>query len=431
MLAARKAATCSAEGQRSHTCSVCTTTESEPIAINPDAHKYDAGVVNPVPNCINHGVRTYTCQYNSEHTYTEDVPLDPDNHVGGTYLLNDKEPTCEEDGYTGDTYCSSCDTKLTEGTKIDAIGHDWGEWETVTPAGCETTGLQRRICANDASHVEEKVLEATGHTEETVPGYAATCTATGLTDGIICAVCDKVLAEQEEIPMLPHTEVTIPGKAATCTETGLTEGKKCSVCDTVLVEQEEIPAKGHTEKVVPGKAATCTETGLTEGKVCKVCGKILAEQETIPAAGHSFGSWFTSVAPTCTKAGEQKRICSVCGVAETKALAALGHAFADAWTVDKAPTCIWDGQKSRHCTRCDAVTDVTVIPATGHVDADGDGKCDHDGMPVIPEGGYDFDTFRCKMCDKYEANKDIPFVGFIYTIVHFFVHLAHYIGYLT
>ena len=79
----------------------------------------------------------------------------------------------------------------------------------------------------------------------------------------------------------------------------------------------------------------------------------------------------------------------------------------------------------------DAVTDVTVIPATGHVDADGDGRCDHDGMPVIPDGGYEFDTFRCKMCDKYEANKDIPFVGFIYTIVHFFVHLAHYIGYLT
>ena len=86
------------------------------------------------------------------------------------------------------------------------------------------------------------MLEATGHTEVTVPGKAATCTETGLTDGIICAVCDKVLAEQEEIPAKGHTEKVVPGKAATCTETGLTEGKKCSVCDTVLVEQDALSA---------------------------------------------------------------------------------------------------------------------------------------------------------------------------------------------
>ena len=102
----KTAATCSATGEQTHTCSVCGKEESETLAIDPDAHKYDAGVVNPLPNCSNHGVRTYTCQYNSEHTYTEDVPLDPDNHVGGTYLLNDKEPTCEEDGYTGILFMS-------------------------------------------------------------------------------------------------------------------------------------------------------------------------------------------------------------------------------------------------------------------------------------------------------------------------------------
>jgi len=42
-----------------------------------------------------------------------------------------------------------------------------------------------------------------------------------------------------------HTEETIPGKAATCTETGLTDGTKCSVCDKILVAQEVIPALGH------------------------------------------------------------------------------------------------------------------------------------------------------------------------------------------
>ena len=43
-----------------------------------------------------------------------------------------------------------------------------------------------------------------------------------------------------------HTEVIIPGFAATCTEEGLSEGKYCSACETVLVAQEAIPATGHS-----------------------------------------------------------------------------------------------------------------------------------------------------------------------------------------
>ena len=42
-----------------------------------------------------------------------------------------------------------------------------------------------------------------------------------------------------------HTEEVIPGKAATCTEDGLSEGKKCAECGEILLEQEVIPAPGH------------------------------------------------------------------------------------------------------------------------------------------------------------------------------------------
>ena len=85
-----------------------------------------------------------------------------------------------------------------------------------------------------------------------------------------------------------HTEETVPGYAATCTEPGLTDGVKCSVCGETLVAQEEIPALGHTEEVVSGYAASCTEPGLTDGSKCSVCGEIITAQEEIPANGHSF-----------------------------------------------------------------------------------------------------------------------------------------------
>ena len=62
-----------------------------------------------------------------------------------------------------------------------------------------------------------------------------------------------------------HTEETIPGKAATCTEDGLTDGKKCSVCGEILEEQQVIPA-GHT--FVNGVCSGC-------GAITGTCGEKL------------------------------------------------------------------------------------------------------------------------------------------------------------
>ena len=80
-----------------------------------------------------------------------------------------------------------------------------------------------------------------------------------------CKVCHELFKdadaaegiEKEDtvVAKKAHTPETIPGKAATCTETGLTEGSKCSVCGTILEEQEVISAKGHTLAV----AAVTTE----------------------------------------------------------------------------------------------------------------------------------------------------------------------------
>ena len=74
-----------------------------------------------------------------------------------------------------------------------------------------------------------------------------------------CSVCNVTLTAQETIPALGHTEETVPGYAATCTETGLTDGVKCSVCGETLTEQETIPANGHS--FVDG---TCTVCGAAD-----------------------------------------------------------------------------------------------------------------------------------------------------------------------
>lgn len=42
------------------------------------------------------------------------------------------------------------------------------------------------------------------------------------------------------------------------------------------------------------------------------------------------------------------------------------HVWMGDYTIDKDATCTVDGTKSKHCINCDEITDVTVIPQTGH-----------------------------------------------------------------
>ena len=300
---------------------------------------------------------------------TEDTTLYAqweDNH-SLTKVINKKDATCTEDGYTGDTVCAICGKEITKGETIQAKGHteviDARVEPTCTEPG-KTEGKHCSVC-NEVL-VAQEVIPATGHKEETVPGKAATCTDTGLTDGTRCSVCGTVIKAQEEIPakghswddgvvtITPtcvdagvktytctvcsatkteaidatgHTPVEVAEQPATCTEAGHTAGTKCSVCDAILSGMEEIPATGHTEVIDAAKAPTCTETGLTEGKHCSVCNKIIVAQTEIPAKGHTEVI-DPAVEPTCTEPGKTEgKHCSVCNeiIVAQEVIPATGH----------------------------------------------------------------------------------------------------------
>ncbi|MDD6527839.1 MAG: hypothetical protein PUF31_08595, partial [Oscillospiraceae bacterium] len=159
------------------------------------------------------------------------------------------------------------------------------------------------VCGEILTAQEE--IPATGHTEETIPGKAATCTETGLTDGVKCSVCGEILTAQEEIPALGHTEETVPGKAATCTETGLTDGVKCTVCGEILVAQEEIPTLNHRIIDTKAEEATCVHLGYTAGKYCLDCAKYISGHEEIPGelADHKLVKIYAAD-PTCYREGQ-------------------------------------------------------------------------------------------------------------------------------
>ena len=120
-----------------------------------------------------------------------------------------------------------------------------------------------------------------------------TCDAQGYTT-YTCSVCgdsfkDNYVDEN-------HAEIIIPPVAATCTTQGKTKGVVCSVCNAVIVEQEDIPVLDHTIKIVGDKPASCTEAGYTGDEVCTICGEKITQGETVEATGHHFNG---NTCPDC------------------------------------------------------------------------------------------------------------------------------------
>ena len=370
-----------------------------------------------------------------------------DNH-SLTKVINKKDATCTEDGYTGDTVCAICGKEITKGETIQSKGHteviDAAVEPTCTKSG-KTEGKHCSVC--NAIIVAQTEIPATGHTEKTVVGKPATCTETGLTDGISCSVCGTVIKAQEEIPAkghrwnegeittaptcenagvktytctvcnatkteaidaTGHTPVEVAEQPATCTEAGHKAGTKCSICEAILSGMEEIPATGHTEVTDAAKAPTCTETGLTEGKHCSVCNTVLVAQEEIPAKGHTEVI-DPAVEPTCTEPGKTEgKHCSVCNeiiVAQTE-IPARGHT--EVIDVAKAPTCTEPGlTEGKHCSVCnEVIVKQEVIPATGHKP-----EIRNAVEATLTTPGYTGDTY-CSVCNELlKQGEEIPKTG--------------------
>lgn len=206
-----------------------------------------------------------------------------DNH-SLTKVINKKDATCTENGYTGDTVCAICGKVNIAGNTIPAKGHSWNEGEITTSPTCENAGVKTYTCTV-CNATKTEAIDATGHTPVEVAEQPATCTEAGHTAGTKCSVCDAILSGMEEIPATGHTEVIDAAKAPTCTETGLTEGKHCSVCNEVIVKQEVIPATGHKPEIRNAVEATLTKPGYTGDTYCSVCNELLNQGEEIPKTG--------------------------------------------------------------------------------------------------------------------------------------------------
>lgn len=152
-------ASCDHTGVKTYTCKACGDTRTETIAML--EHTWDDGQVTTKPSCTEKGIRTYTCKV-CKATKTEDIEA-----TGHDYKVKDhKDATCTETGYTGDTYCKDCDTKLSDGKEIPATGHQNKEIRDKKAATCTKAGYTGDTYCKDCGELLKtgKETDALGHT---------------------------------------------------------------------------------------------------------------------------------------------------------------------------------------------------------------------------------------------------------------------------
>ena len=414
-------ATCEIEGKTegSH-CSVCNTVIKKQEFVPKKEHSWNSGEIIREATCTKDGIKKITC------TVCKETKIEIITQKVHTIVRDEAIPaTCKETGKTAGSHCSVCNTVIQAQETIPKTEHSWDAGTIVEEASCTEEGIEKITCTVCGESKTEKVAPA-GHIVVKDEAIEATCATTGKTEGSHCDVCNEVLQEQKVIPKKGHTVVKDEAVEATCTATGKTEGSHCSVCNTVIQAQEIIPKTDHrwndgeivteatctetgikkisctvcgeskTESVAPtghtvvkdeAVEATCTATGKTEGSHCSVCNKVLQEQAVIPQTDHSWDDGEIVTEATCTEAGIKKISCTVCGESKTESVAPTGHTVVKDEAVEA--TCTATGKtEGSHCSVCNKVLqEQAVIPQTDHSWDDGEivteATCTEAGMKKI------------------------------------------------
>lgn len=201
-----KEATESAEGKESRTCSTCK--EKEERTIPKLNHVHKPSYVEPVAStCTEQGSQGYykcsgcqrmfsdkDCTKEISDLSTLKLPKAEHEWDGKDESENRVEPTCTTAGSEMKVkHCKHCGAEINrESVTINALGHSWGDWVTITPAGEKTSGQEKHTC-DTCGYVEQRTIPATGHIHDMIhfPQKDPTCSADGTKEYYQCRDCKR------------------------------------------------------------------------------------------------------------------------------------------------------------------------------------------------------------------------------------------------
>ncbi|HAJ38942.1 MAG TPA: hypothetical protein DCM22_00230 [Lachnospiraceae bacterium] len=340
-----------AEGSTTLTASLYGLTAADMPTINVYRceHHWDQGEIITEATCTEEGEKKFTCSICGDEK-TEKVSATGHQH---TEIRNKKEATCKETGYSGDTWCKDCGKKILSGQAIAKTeNHSWDAGKVTTKATCTEEGEKTFTCSICGDKKTEKV-SATGHQHTEIRNKKeATCKEEGYSGDTWCKDCGKkILSGQAIAKTEDHSwnqgEIT---KEPTCKEKG-EKTFTCSICGNTKTEKVSTTDHQHME-IRNQKNPTCKEAGYSGDTYCADCGVKISSGKTIAKTkNHNWDGGVITTEPTCTERGEKTFTCTICGNTDTKKVNATGHSYG-AYKVVKEPTNKRKGLKSKTCSVC-------------------------------------------------------------------------------
>lgn len=342
-----------------------------------------------------------------------------------------RESTCTEAGYESYWKCSVCNklfsdengtTEIEKPAEVEAKGHAWGEWETVTSPNCTDKGSQKRTCSV-CNVVETKDVEPNGHdwNEKYTVDKQPTTTEDG-SKSIHCKSCN-VVKDSTVIPAIGQQPAEVNPEGALSNRTlvvseatstdkqFLTDavknqykdkfsGKELWMLDINLIDTS-VWEKVHDETVTftLGYPAGITDDNYQNYDFVvlhqKADGSMELSNFVATAHGlkitstlspfaigyserhtHSYGDWKSD-------ANGHWHECD-CGSKADEGV----HTFS--WIIDKEATAAQKGSKHEECTVCHYKKAAVEIPALGgNTDnpSKPNGGSSQTGNPSKPSGG--------------------------------------------
>jgi len=317
-----------------------------------------AKAVAQAATCTAKGKTKYTAKFTNSafaaQTRTvEDIPAKGHTPVTDAAVA----ATCLSSGLTAGTHCSACGAVLTAQQTVPAQGHSWG---AVSYTWAEDNGsvTARRVCANDAKHVETE----TAFTAAAV-AQKPTCTAAGKTKYTATFKNAAFAAQSRTVADIPALGHSWGETSYTWAEdNGSVTARRVCAHDAGHVETETV----QTTSAV-AKAATCTAKGKTKYTAKFTNSAFAAQTRTvadIPALGHSWGEAEYTWADDNTSVTARRVCAHDAAHVQTETVQTTS-------VVARAATCTVKGKtkytaKFKNAAFASQTRTVADIPANGH-----------------------------------------------------------------
>ena len=315
-------ATCTQDGVKTFTCSVCKQTKTETIkasghqynttwikdethhwhicskcaAIDKKVeHKWGEGIQTKDPTCTVDGELTFTC---SECNGTKTEPV-----VAG-HKWNTEE--WDKDNTHHWHNCTAANCPVTDNSKKDGYAaHTWDEGTVTKPATCTEAGEKKRTCTV-CQQTKTETIPATGHK------WSTEWKSDGTNHWHVCENgCTEISGKDA------HTWNSEITKQPTCTGAG-ERTFTCAICG--FTKTEEIQATGHSYSTAWEKDAN------DHWHICTVC-KTPSEK-----TAHQWNAGVVTTQPTYTETGVKTITCTDCGQTKTETVVKKEHAYATTWS---------------------------------------------------------------------------------------------------